>query len=216
MIALDHLHFPELNRRAKYPKGLRFGDYRQAIREDCLGRCVYCDVHENEVGGQPQMGLDHFRPRAFFKKLVDHPLNLLWACKTCNTNKGRKWPAFGTSKTFIGDEGFIDPFDENRSEYMAVDISGHILPLKDPAKYIVNELKLNRIGVRRIREVRNTRYQSRKHLEKYFDEEIGTIDKLLSDKNLSKLGRARLLEEGKRLKKSRQLLSKFRPDMDLH
>ncbi len=216
MIAGYLPYLPELRRRATYPRGLRFGEYRQAVREDCLGRCVYCDVHENEVGGQTQMDLDHFRPRALFRELVDDPLNLLLSCKTCNTNKGRKWPAVGTSKTFIGGEGFIDPFAENRSEYMTIDISGHILPLKDPAKYIIDELKLNRVVVRQIREGRNTRYQSLKHLEKYFDEEIGTIDKLLEDKKLSALARARLLEEGKRLKKSRQQLSIFRPDMELH
>ena len=120
-MANETLFFPTLSRRCEYSKtrsGGYYADYdryRQEIREDCLGRCVYCDTHENETGGSESMELDHFRPQIYseFAQLSNDPHNLLWACRGCNRLKWHHWPALGTEGTVNGEEGFIDPFKEN-------------------------------------------------------------------------------------------------------
>jgi 5-methylcytosine-specific restriction endonuclease McrA len=89
-----NLFFPRLQRRSNYSVK-RTGDfyeyshYKQEIREDCLGRCVYCDSHENEVGGHECMELDHFKPKKYdeHKHLINHPSNLVWSCRGCNRLK---------------------------------------------------------------------------------------------------------------------------------
>ena len=53
----DCLFFPNLRRREQYRTNsngeyyANYQEYKQEIRKDCLGRCVYCDLHENELGG---------------------------------------------------------------------------------------------------------------------------------------------------------------------
>ena len=71
----DCLFFPKLRRRKQYRTNrdgeyyANYQEYKQEIRQDCLGRCVYCDCHENELSGQTGMDIDHFRPKAKFPKL---------------------------------------------------------------------------------------------------------------------------------------------------
>ncbi len=73
---VEALFFPLLKRRKQYKTKrdgnyyANYNEYRQEIREDCLGRCVYCDRHENEIGGSESMKLDHFRPEKHFTHLI--------------------------------------------------------------------------------------------------------------------------------------------------
>ncbi len=161
-MANESLFFPRLSRRKQYTKtrnGRYYADYtiyKQEIREDCLGRCVYCDSHENETGGAESMELDHFRPQKYaeFAHLTNDPHNLLLACRGCNRLKGPHWPALGTEGTVNGDEGFIDPFAENRLNYFQVFRGGKIDSIKPPGNYIIKLLALNRLSRKRLRELR--------------------------------------------------------------
>ncbi len=163
----DTPFFPGLQRRAKYRltrAGNYYRDYqqyRQEIREDCLGRCVYCDSHENELGGQEFMDLDHFRPKVYeeFKHLANDPHNLVWSCKVCNRKKWSHWPALGIGNSVIDKEGFIDPFEEDRREYFAVRQDGEMVALKPPASYIISLLVLNRPTQKQRRELRLQAYE---------------------------------------------------------
>ena len=171
-MAHDPFSFPPIARRQNYIKTRRgsyyanYQKYRQEIREDCLGRCVYCDSHENETGGQELMQLDHFRPQMYpeFDHLKNDPNNLVWACGGCNRLKGSHWPALGTPDTVNGVQGFIDPFLDNRRAYFDVSPNGKLKALKPPAKYKIRILALNRPIKRRIRELRQIRQSSLKQL----------------------------------------------------
>src|SRR6266478_6822060 len=95
--------FPLLKRRDPYEKKdtgeyYHYTHYRVVIAEDCQGRCVYCDVHEDEIGGRECMELDHFRPYSIteFNHLEHNPLNLHHSCRRCNLLKSNHWPATGT------------------------------------------------------------------------------------------------------------------------
>jgi hypothetical protein len=121
---------------------------------DCLGRCVYCDIHENENGGKANMHLDHFRPKAKFPRLHSNPNNLHWSCAECNNLKSDYWPAENPASTINGEQGFIDPFTENRKDYFKVAPSGELIPLKAPALYKIELLALNREYRKRVRKNR--------------------------------------------------------------
>jgi hypothetical protein len=146
----NDLFFPNLPPRNNYrtkQNGDYYSDYRvyrKAIRKNCLGRCVYCDIHENENGGQANMQLDHFRPKEKFHRLRNNPTNLHWSCAECNRLKSDYWPAENPDSTINGEQGFIDPFTESRKDYFKVDSNGELVPLKAPATYKIELLALNR------------------------------------------------------------------------
>lgn len=176
------LFFPELKRRTDYSRKINgdyyvYSRYRQEIREDCLGRCVYCDSHENEAGGSECMELDHLRPKKYdeYKHLVNDPNNLIWACRGCNRIKSDHWPALGSEETFVGEEGFIDAFVHNRREYYEVLSDGEIVALRPPAKYVITYLALNRPTKKRLREIR---YLKQLWIQE-FDQEIIKLEHLL-------------------------------------
>lgn len=154
------LFFPRLVRRTNYPSYRSYKRYRQEIREDCQGRCVYCDVHENELGGDDQMTLDHFRPKSFpeFRALQHKPDNLVWACRLCNGNKDSRWPAIGTDGTYDGEKGFVDPFFDDRRQFFDVGTNGTLIPLADPAQWMILNLRLNRTTAQQRRQARINDY----------------------------------------------------------
>lgn len=45
-------HLPRLRRRSNSGIHRTYNGYRSEIREDCRYRCVYCDLHERDVGGE--------------------------------------------------------------------------------------------------------------------------------------------------------------------
>ena len=174
----DCLFFSKLRRREQYRTKrdgeyyANYQEYRQEIRQDCLGRCVYCDLHENEMRGQTVMEIDHFRPKGKFPELANNPHNLVWSCADCNGQKSDHWPALGTNDTFVDNEGFIDPFEENRSDYFKVRSDGSIIPLKPPAEYIKTLLLLNRSTPK---DRRRSRYKAYLLIPQ-FEEAITTLE----------------------------------------
>lgn len=148
-------NFPILQRRAQYKRGkkYRYFAYREAIREDCQNRCVYCDSHEDEIGGDGMFHLDHFRPRKYFPQLEDSPANLVWSCSRCNLLKRDDWPAlelelpegeFIPQQAINGSIGYLDPFAVDRRQYFVIAQDGAIEPLCHPGEYLIKKLALNR------------------------------------------------------------------------
>lgn len=176
----NSLFFPKLTRRTQYRQTRKkvfysnYNKYRQEIREDCLGRCVYCDCHENHIGGYQSMHLDHFRPkeRPEFVHLINDPSNLLWSCSVCNRLKWYHWHSGDVTSSVNGDYGFIDPFLENRQEYFSVGKDGRLIPLKSPAKYMIELLGLNNHNRRQLREARAQSHE----LLPMIEEEISNIE----------------------------------------
>ena len=148
IVAGDYLElfFPSLERRPEYiGKGIevksKYSDYRVEIQEDCQNRCVYCDILLAEHGFEG-MQLDHFRPQKFFPDLADDPINLLLACPKCNRLKWYHWPCEKDKDAhpYDGSNGFINPFDENRFDYLVVKPSGEIDEKQPPLKYMIKLL----------------------------------------------------------------------------
>ncbi len=220
-MAHDPLSFPPIARRQNYlttQRGTYYADYqtyRQEIREDCLGRCVYCDSHENETGGQESMQLDHFRPKKYpeFDHLKNDPNNLVWACCGCNRLKSSHWPALGTPDTVSGVEGFIDPFQDNRRAYFDILPNGELQSLKPPAGYKIRLLALNRPFKRRIREFRQIQQSWLKQLAS----EAQKIENLVEhDKTLSSDTERSLEDIALRLRRMHDKLAATFLDFSLH
>jgi len=154
--------YPIVTRRAEYSKKhngeyYQYQYYRQEIRDDCLKRCVYCDIQEAECGGEELMELEHFRPQKHFALMSNDPHNLVYSCSGCNRLKSDHWPSLnGDVDITITDdgEGFLDPFSSNRNDYFRVMNNGEIEDLKASAKYMIFMLALNRESRRKLREIR--------------------------------------------------------------
>ena len=175
------MFFPKLTRKeaSHYlnSKGVFYANYRanyDKVAEDCMHRCIYCDILLVEIGGEG-MHLDHFRPQKHFPELSSNPFNLVLSCPKCNYLKSDDWPC-GLSKphlSFEGKLGYIDPFEVNPNDYLDVSENGEIVPRNGPINYMIMRLQLNRKN-RCL--TRRTRIIEEK--EKILEEEIAS---LLSD-----------------------------------
>ncbi len=136
-------------------------NYQHEIAEDCAQRCVYCDSHENEVGGREAMQIDHFRPhsRQEFEHLKDVPTNFLHSCARCNNWKRAKWPSPNPDASHDGRVGFIDPFNDDRRIYFEVQPDGELRAIHPVGTYLIKLLALNRPYLRLLRLKRILRAQ---------------------------------------------------------
>ncbi len=127
-------------------------------------RCVYCDSHQDTIGGPEAMQLDHFRPwnKGFgrektrhFAHLVDEPTNLVHACGVCNRFKAARWPTEDIDLPHDHEKGWLDPFAEIRSDFLFVNANGSLVEGKPPGNYLIKTLRLNRPLLMRQRELLN-------------------------------------------------------------
>lgn len=165
----ESIFFQALKRRAGYETNPKDGSfyvytrYREVIAEDCGFRCVYCDCHEDAVGGREAMELDHFRPwnKGFgksnerkFEHLKNEPRNLVHACGVCNGFKWSYWPTEDPHRSYDHEKGWIDPFEERRADFLEVSDDGNVYARKVPGQYHIKKLRLNRPLLKRQRELR--------------------------------------------------------------
>lgn len=142
-------------RRASPPQKRRvdYHVYREEVREDCHGCCVYCGVHENHWDFRDaNYELDHFKPKHFDpvdvdpkKSLRNDFYNLRWCCHICNSRarKGSKWPT--PEEETLG-AGFVDVCNENWYEHYEVQKDGQLKSLSDKATYTIEAIGLNDEG----------------------------------------------------------------------
>lgn len=169
------LYFPDLNRQLVtqyYKNGSTefYATYNckhnyNNIALDCQYRCVYCDVHVDECGGE-KFSLDHFRPQNIFGEKFDgvlntHPFNLHLSCQKCNVLKSDDWKGCvqtQNGETYLLKKGYIDRFQVDASDYFDVNEMGQIVSINDegPGDYMIKRLLLNRtnrVHIRKLREV---------------------------------------------------------------
>lgn len=159
---VNNFYYPKLARQdiaVYYKEGKEFyATYNSEknyinVSKDCLFRCVYCDAHVNECGGE-RFSLDHFRPTNIFSNKFNgvlnfHPFNLYLSCQKCNVLKTNDWK--GCVDTIDGVAhasglGYIDRFSDDITKYIAVDETGAVVSINSdgPGEYMVRRLLLNR------------------------------------------------------------------------
>lgn len=131
--------------------------YHHEIAEDCAERCVYCDSHEDEVGGREATQIDHFRPHSLpeFEHLKDVPTNFHHSCARCNNWKRAKWPSKNPDAPHDGRVGFIDPFNDDRRHYFEVQSDGELRAIHPVGDYLIKLFALNRpfLRLQRLRRI---------------------------------------------------------------
>lgn len=174
------LYFPSLKRQEveKYYKeeGVFYATYncapnRENISKDCQDRCVYCDAHVDECGGEP-FSIDHFRPLNIFGEMFNgilkiHPFNLHLSCQKCNVLKTNDWKGCLTTEngqTFIRRQGYVDRFQVDIKNYLKVDNDGRLkcIDSNGPAEYMIGKLLLNRTNRVYIRKAREVKYKAQR------------------------------------------------------
>jgi hypothetical protein len=172
---MSSLYYPPLERQVieEYYKseGKFYATYNNKrnytnVAKDCKHRCVYCDAHVDECGGEP-FSLDHFRPMEVFGDKFDgilktHPFNLHLSCQKCNVLKTNDWKGCRSAQdgvTYSSNLGYIDRFQVDITDYIKVDTDGRVqcINSRGPAKYMIEKLLLNRtnrVFIRKKREVK--------------------------------------------------------------
>lgn len=179
-------HLPRIQRRSTYGTYSYYRGYRSEIREDCQYRCAYCDLHEQDIGSERSMSIDHFRPKSKYPSLEHDPQNLVWSCIECNRLKKDDWPAHGLpgNPTVNGVAGYVDPFIEDRRDYFDVSDDGKFTALKHPAGYMIGVLALNRSFRQDVRGKRTQVYKKLVALREQFSSELETFNAVLADETI--------------------------------
>jgi hypothetical protein len=120
----------------------RYQNYKPFLRRDFYYRCAYCEIHEAHIGGHWGFGVDHFRPKAKFRKLRLLYHNLYYACNFCNTMKGETWPSRREQKDGYR---FVDACQEDPYViHFRPTEDGILASLTRAGEYTLKHLRLNR------------------------------------------------------------------------
>ncbi|HYC69364.1 HNH endonuclease [Brevundimonas sp.] len=135
--------------RSEVPPGLKYGDYRRYLRADFSYSCAYCSMSEAEAQAI-RFTIDHYEPQASRPELKDDYMNLMYCCDECNVRKGdRSPPEIARAAGFR----FFRPDNDNFGEHF--ERSGvRLNPKSATGDYSINALDLNRLSLRRLREIR--------------------------------------------------------------
>lgn len=113
--------------------------YRPFIRRSC--KCVYCLIHESELGGPKFFTIDHLIPQSVDASLVSVYANLLYACDECNSFKGNDWCDGDPIST---GRGYLDPCVYDYDDHFRLEHTGKIRGSTKIAFYMIEHLWLNR------------------------------------------------------------------------
>ena len=101
-------------RRDNAPDVKSYHEYKPLLREDFHERCGYCGDHE--FFRDTFYEIDHFVPKTLAPRREKDYANLVYSCRTCNNSKRAKWPTKKMDKPNNGNEGWIDPCDNEYSK----------------------------------------------------------------------------------------------------
>ena len=101
-------------RRGNAPNVKTYHEYKPLLREDFHERCGYCGDHE--FFRDTFYEIDHFVPKTIAPERNKDYSNLVYSCRTCNNSKRAKWPTKKADKPNNGNEGWVDPCDNDYSK----------------------------------------------------------------------------------------------------
>ncbi|NQV46325.1 MAG: HNH endonuclease [Rhodospirillaceae bacterium] len=144
---------PELDEplvtRSKVPVGKEYGEYKEYLRYDFFHSCSYCTMSEAEAQAI-RFVIDHYEPRKARPELVHEYENLMYSCDECNVRKGDRCPP---AEARADNYRFFRPDRDKYREHFQGD--GVRLKSKtNVGKYSIQALDLNRLTLRRLRDIR--------------------------------------------------------------
>jgi|GEM_PF-914361 len=127
--------------RVEAPPFKNYRKFKPYIRRSCKCKCVYCFIHESELGGPKFFSIDHFVPQSADASLINVYENLLYACDECNSFKGNDWH-YGDPISI--ERGYLDPCKHDYNNHFRLEDTGKIKGLTKIAFYMIEYLWLNR------------------------------------------------------------------------
>ena len=128
----------------------RYGNFRQAVRDDFENCCAYCYLHELYALTEDGFWLDHFYPKdeKRFPKRRDDFYNLYWSCYPCSKKKSNKFPPYEVLEAGIC---FVDLCNDDFDQHYRLRSDGRLEPLTTSAAYTIAALRLNAVLLMKFR-----------------------------------------------------------------
>lgn len=146
-------------KRSTPPNKGKYINYRQELRLDFWYSCAYCSITEIEAQGIA-FEIDHYFPQKHFAKLINDYTNLMWSCATCN---GLKEDYFADD--YARQKGYfiIRPDEDDPRNHF--DSRKHQLsPKTATGEFNLEKLRLNRLQLQKIREIRERLYEAQGYI----------------------------------------------------
>lgn len=113
--------------------------YKPYLREEFANKCVYCRMPDT-MKDYEMYGVDHYRPKSIFPKLLTTYSNLFYCCNPCNRRKREYWPPRQMTRTrFIPNPCDHEMFTHLRfagakvnARTTAGEVAHEVLDLDDP------------------------------------------------------------------------------------
>ncbi len=138
-----------LVRRSAAPADQKFAEYRQYLRYDFFYSCGYCTISQAEAQAL-RFTIDHYEPRGARPDLEHEYSNLMYSCDQCNTLKGDRCPPASARadgyRFFRPDHDIYQEHFQNNG--IRIELTSNV------GYYSIQALDLNRLALRRLREIR--------------------------------------------------------------
>lgn len=123
--------YPDQRRQRRHgPSGYAsYESYRPWLRDEFDFRCVYCLKRETWGHVTGEFDLDHFEPQSVNRRRRLDYLNLVYACRRCNSVKH--------------DQAVGDPFNLLHSGNVAVQPDGSLYASAPETRCLIRQLDLN-------------------------------------------------------------------------
>jgi hypothetical protein len=132
-----------------------YADYREELRIDFWFSCAYCSITEIEALGIG-FQIDHYEPVDDRPDLENEYTNLMYSCQTCNGHKNARTPSPETRRKgyafFRADQHHPD------DHFILEDVRINHKTLI--GEFTKENLYLNRLQLRRLRDIRNRLHNS--------------------------------------------------------
>lgn len=119
-----------------------YRSYKKYLASDFNNRCGYCDDYDGWQGGEATYHVDHFAPKKKFENLENDYNNLVYSCSYCNRFKSDDWPSDNPKINIVGNQGYIDPCEEDYQKHFYRDSTGNIKFKTAIGEYVYNKLQL--------------------------------------------------------------------------
>lgn len=136
-----------------------YRDYRDTLRYDFWYSCAYCSITELEASAIG-FEIDHYYPQKNHPNFIHDYNNLMWACEKCNGYKSN----FDPDKDDIEKGNIVlrPDFDDPREH---LKLEGYFLKnITHTGEFNIERLDLNRLQLRRLREIRERFWNASEYL----------------------------------------------------
>jgi len=145
--------------RSPVPAGLTYPEYKQPLRRDFVWMCAYCTRAESEAA-TIGYDIDHYEPKSpNGRPDLEHTYsNLMWSCALCNSRKSDITPP--PAARAAGKRLFKADDDVYSDHFVLPAGSVRVKGLTPVGEFTIEDVDLNRLDLRKLRELRRDLYRS--------------------------------------------------------